>query len=193
MTAPCGANGRGGKPCQQPSGFGTSHAGIGRCKFHGGSTPTQETGAVRAAAGIALERMGLSVEKHPDQALLDLVYEAAGNVAFLREQAGEYGTNVYRMLTSTRPDGTVTELGESERAIVKLYGEWSDRLAKYAKAAIDAGIAKRYVEMAEAQAAAIVRIIHAVLNGLPLSAEQRETGIAIARRELLLIDGGKAA
>ena len=177
----------------QAAGHGTNHVGIGRCKYHGGNTPTQETGAARVAAAQALERMGLPVEKHPDQALLELVYEAAGNVAFLREQAGEYGTSVFQMLTATRKDGEVIELGESERAIVKLYGEWSDRLARYAKAAIDAGIAKRYVEMAEAQAAAIVRVITSVLDGLELTAAQRENGIAIARRELLLIDGGKAA
>lgn len=186
MTARCGAKGHSGKPCEQPAGFGTPHPGVGRCKFHLGSTPTLVVASQRVLAAQALERMGMPVETHPDQALLSLVYEAAGNVAFLREQAGAMGADV--TLLSSEMAGKHIIVREDVKAMVKLYGEWSDRLAKYAKAAIDAGIAKRYVELAESQAAAIVRVINAVLDGLALSAEQRDEGVAIARRELVLID-----
>lgn len=48
----CGAKTRSGKPCSQPAGFGTNHVGVGRCKFHGGSTPTQS----KAARAILLDR-----------------------------------------------------------------------------------------------------------------------------------------
>lgn len=34
--ATCGATNRNGLPCEKPAGFGTSHVGEGRCKFHGG-------------------------------------------------------------------------------------------------------------------------------------------------------------
>ena len=34
----CGAKTRAGTPCQQPAGWGTSHAGTGRCKLHGGAS-----------------------------------------------------------------------------------------------------------------------------------------------------------
>lgn len=33
----CGAKTKAGKPCTQPSGWGTSHPGTGRCKLHGGN------------------------------------------------------------------------------------------------------------------------------------------------------------
>ncbi|KIL36217.1 hypothetical protein SD71_09735 [Cohnella kolymensis] len=36
--AVCEAKGRGGKPCQRPAGWGTSHVGVGRCKLHGGAS-----------------------------------------------------------------------------------------------------------------------------------------------------------
>lgn len=35
----CGAKTRAGTACQRPAGWGTDHAGEGRCKLHGGATP----------------------------------------------------------------------------------------------------------------------------------------------------------
>ena len=32
--------------CQHEAGWGTDHSGVGRCKFHGGSTPDQEQGII---------------------------------------------------------------------------------------------------------------------------------------------------
>jgi hypothetical protein len=32
--------------CQHSAGWGTDHTGVGRCKFHGGSTPDQERGII---------------------------------------------------------------------------------------------------------------------------------------------------
>ena len=32
--------------CQHAAGWGTDHTGVGRCKFHGGSTPDQEKGII---------------------------------------------------------------------------------------------------------------------------------------------------
>ena len=44
----CGANKRQGEgTCRRPAGWGTAHVGVGRCKLHGGKTPTQEAGAHR--------------------------------------------------------------------------------------------------------------------------------------------------
>lgn len=37
----CGAKTRSGTPCQKPAGWGTNHAGIGKCKLHGGATPVK--------------------------------------------------------------------------------------------------------------------------------------------------------
>lgn len=35
----CDAKNRQGLPCKRPAGWGTNHAGIGKCKLHGGSSP----------------------------------------------------------------------------------------------------------------------------------------------------------
>lgn len=39
MAETCGAKNRAGNPCGRPKGWGTDHAGEGRCKLHGGSNP----------------------------------------------------------------------------------------------------------------------------------------------------------
>ena len=40
IAGQCGAKTRAGTPCAQPAGWGTDHVGWGRCKLHGGATPT---------------------------------------------------------------------------------------------------------------------------------------------------------
>jgi len=40
MTDTCDATNRNGDPCGLPAGWGTDHVGKGRCKLHGGASPT---------------------------------------------------------------------------------------------------------------------------------------------------------
>jgi hypothetical protein len=139
--------------------------------------------AATEGATKALARLGQPIATNPQQALLDLVSEAAGNVAFLREQAGGMGVNLTLNASevsaratdiSVEMDGETTEvhsrvvtIREDVRALVKLYGEWCDRLANYAKEAIKAGIAEREIALVEAQADLVARVIVRALEGLP--------------------------
>jgi hypothetical protein len=199
-------------------GMRTDHAGAGNCWLHGGRAPNGKVHAATEAAAQALARLGLPRAVAPQRALLETVWEAAGNVAFLREQAGALGfdltmciseitqqrSEVSRVMSdgtratqgssttsAAEPEttirGHVVTIREDVRAVVKLYGEWLDRLAKYAKAAVDAGIAEREVRLAEQQAEQIVRVIEAVLAGLAITPEQREQGRALASSELRLV------
>lgn len=146
-------------------------------------------------ARAALERFGMPIEIGPKEALLHLVKEAAGNVAWLgvkvqEMEAAETTTNIISTDSSTDlgiparrarsgligdvigaagSEGLLYAHTEEARAIVRLYGEWTDRLAKYAKAAIDAGIAERYVELAEDQGKSVVLVIGRVLAAMGLT------------------------
>lgn len=158
-----------------------------------------------------LAKFGMHVQVSPAQALLAMVHEAAGNVAYLggriddmieRQEIAEAerardiigqaemvaigNSSVYMGLTSPAggssaligpvlavdKDGREHQIGEDARAMMRLYGEWSDRLVKYSKAAIDAGVAKAQVELARRQAEMIVTLFKTVLVKLMLSDAQ---------------------
>lgn len=197
----CGANRKGGRgTCTQLAGMRTDHNGYGRCWLHGGAHKNGRKQAARlkeehdmAELAVTLVKMGLTIEVDPPTALLEAVWEAAGNVRFLRERCAELGVDVVGPVMALSREGIAVPIAEDARAVVKLYGEWNDRLVKYSKVAIDAGIAERQVRLAEAQGYAIRDLIEAVLDGLQLDDAQRRTGREIAARRLTLLAGGAAA
>lgn len=211
---------RKGKRCRQAAGYGTDHVGVGTCKHHGGSSPLARRSAAdkmaEARAERALAQFGFPVsEVDAETVLLDLVAEAAGNVRWLGEQVNALangtpnegtGQSMWRTLATGYSKGSAlfgprievdkfgTEhvVGEDERAMVKLYGQWSDRLAKYAKAALDAGIEKRRVEMAEQQGETIVIVINNVLINMGLTDEQVATARRLVAQEFRQLEAGEA-
>lgn len=52
-----------------------------------------------------------------------------------------------------------------------VYSEWTDRAAKYAKMALDAGMAERRVRLAEAEGELLAGVIQAILGDLSLNAK----------------------
>lgn len=51
----CGAQNRSGETCRQVAGMGTTHLGAGRCKYHGGATPTKHGVYSRMVAADEVE------------------------------------------------------------------------------------------------------------------------------------------
>ncbi|GEM_PF-7052880 len=80
--ARCGARTRSGGNCRLPAGHGTGHVGIGRCRLHGGSTPTHERAAERRQAEAAARRLGLDLDDiSPGEALAREIARSAALVA----------------------------------------------------------------------------------------------------------------
>ena len=176
-------------PCQHLKGWATDHPGYGHCKMHGGTTPNGKTHAANEAASKALASFGVPIRTEPQVALLELVWEAVGNVSFLRARCNELVEDgklnlIGNTYVVAQRDGITLPIGEEARGYVKLYGEWCDRLAKYSKAAIDAGIAKREIELAERSGDAICAVIDAVLDGLGLEPERIDAGRRLVAIEL---------
>jgi hypothetical protein len=165
----CGAKTKRGAICSKPAGWGTPYR-HGRCRLHGGASPTHVKAAQRREAERAVESLGLPREVEPHGALVEEVHRAAGHVAWLGEVVGQLDRNqLVHGITRTvqLPDGSRTV--EARAAIniwVKLYQEERDRLVRVAKTAIDAGVAERQVRLAEAQAQQLARVITAVLSDL---------------------------
>lgn len=205
--------GKKGDPCRRPAGWGTDHRGVGPCRIHLGSSPAHRVHGARVLADIQLRKelkafaVPLEGPLDPQQTLLAMVREAAGNVAYLGARVRELsekddharedtliaedlesddahvsgrGTKWSRLTGYTRgaglfgPDIVVDKegdehvVGEKERGMVKLYGEWVDRLAKFSKMALDAGIAKAQVELAKTQGQTIVVVVNRVLGQMGL-------------------------
>jgi hypothetical protein len=70
--------------CTQRAGWGTPHPGVGRCKLHLGSTPSHVAAGQRALAERAVQTYGAPREVTPIQAMVELLHDSAGHVAWLR-------------------------------------------------------------------------------------------------------------
>ena len=165
----CGANTKRGAICNKPAGWGTPYR-HGRCKLHGGASPTHVKAAQRREAELAVVTLGLARDVDPHEALLEELHRAAGHVAWLGEVVGELDKNqvVYGITrTVQHPDGTRTvEARAGINVWVKLYQDERDRLVRVAKAALDAGVAEQQVRLTEAQAQQLAALIRAILTDL---------------------------
>ncbi len=158
LTTPlCGARKKNGNLCRAFAGQGTQHLGIGRCKYHGGATPMHNRSAVMTEAKREMVTLGAPIDVEPHQALMGVLKVTAGHVAWL---AGE----VQRL--EDLEDGMA-------RGIVSLYSDERDRLARVAKACLDANIDEREVKLAEQQMEMIASLISAVVEDLGLTPKQR--------------------
>lgn len=92
----CGAKRKqGGEPCRKPAGWGTPHK-TGRCKLHGGNTPTHVEAAKVELARQECATLGIPVESDPGEALLGELAETMGNVAFYRQLVQQLPTHPER-------------------------------------------------------------------------------------------------
>lgn len=108
--------------------------------------------ALVANARVYGERLSIN----PYRALLEEVEWRAGHVAWLREELGRRG---YDGLT------TISILGDEVPSVwLRRYDEERRHLDRACKLAIDAGIAERYVQLAELQGQVLHRALRAGLD-----------------------------
>jgi len=147
------------------------------CHKHGGSAPqVREAGKRRLQmqrAARAAETLGLPKEVDPHEGLLEQVYVSAGICEWYAERVRELD-----------PDAVVWGKGEERGSVkgdrrsverteragvsvwVQLYAEERDRLVRFCKTAIAAGLGERQVRLAEQQARFLSRVIRDVVAGL---------------------------
>lgn len=175
----CDARKKNGERCRKFAGEGTSHPGIGACKYHGGSTRNHLVAAIRVEAARRSLLAGDPMRIDPSQAILDLVYAAAGHVAWLRGELDRHED-------ASDFDAKVT---------LTLYNDERDRLARVAKAALDSGAAERAVSLAEAYGESIATVLRGLVADLDpyLSAQARKALPTLLRRHLLALEGASEA
>lgn len=202
----CGARTRDGSPCDKSAGWGTGHVGHGRCRLHGGSSPNAEVaGQVWLAHREALV-MGIPLDVHPHEALLECIRIAAGEVSYASERIAELEeSEAVGHVTSrtTRPlklekgaedmDTMVDELRVDAPQLhvwIVVRQKAMDRLVTYSATALKAGIEERMVRLAEQEGEALVRVIRGVLT--ELGVQDRPEVPSIVRRQLTLVAGQAA-
>jgi len=178
--------------CLNKAGMGTTHPGVGNCKFHGGNTPSGNKSAARMYGRSLIDgqrqKFGgdlTQVNVSPEEALLEEVRRSVAMVRWLEERIG-----TWQYEASHDPDAKIphpklgglprlideTSRGASsftdEREWLMLYREERAHAAKVSKMAIDAGLQERMVKIAEDQGVVLATAIRQVLDALALSPEQ---------------------
>lgn len=177
--------------CTQPAGWGTPHPGTGRCKLHGGCSPSHVAAAVAAAVRERATTYGQPLDITPAAALLEEVRYAAGHVAWLRGKVAELEPEALTWGIAERSLKGATEFTGTditERAALNVWLEAYHRERRYlldvSKAALAAGVEERLVQLAEAQGLAVVAVLARVFDRLQLTGEQRSLAATVVPEEL---------
>ena len=160
----CGAAKRGGGTCTLTAGHGTTHLGIGRCKFHGGSTPNHERSAQRVQAERDVELFGARRDVHPAEALLELVQWTAGEVDYWRQEvrrldADDLTWGVTKVKEGGDDRGTTEEAKPAIEYVMLV--DASNRLERYSASALKAGADEAMVRIAESLGGQLAGVLQA--------------------------------
>lgn len=177
----CGAKKRHGGHCNMLAGWGTPHPGVGRCKFHGGSSPTH---VKSAATGELRTLLGVPIEINPLDALLMCIRIRAGEVVWL-------GAEIEKLTKEEWVEDTM--VGKQFHLYARERQHAMNDLARYSQMAISLGIAERAVKLAETYGELIANYTKGILDELwpHMTPEGREQAPQIVRRHLIALDGGR--
>lgn len=180
------------QPCKQTRGLVPVTEGQ-VCYAHGGATPAIQVAAERKSrredgqrkAAVLVEAY---IQEHPNaDPMLELIRMVLQTAAWERALA---------MLLYQEQDVIESVdygVGGSRREENIRYRQWkdaADRLVKFSKAAVDAGVETKQLEMLKEFASTFGGILMAVLGDLGLPAEQQQRGRELYARRLRLVAGG---
>jgi hypothetical protein len=186
--------------CTLPAGWGTDHVGVGRCKLHGGNTPSQVANARTEQARRAVATYGLPVAVDPGEALLAEVARTNGHVLWLvdviRRQDPDalvWGVTEETERGSGEFPGVDVKQGAAPSVWVELYLRERRHLLEVSKTVIALGLEARRVRLAEAQGALMAAMFRGALDDAALPAEMRAVVESAFARRLQGVLGGDLA
>ncbi len=176
----CGAKKKNGELCRAFAGQGTRHTGTGRCRWHGGNTPSHDKRAITIDLKRRMVTLGEPIEDVTAvSALLSELYASTGHVAWLRQRIADMGE---------------AELGTIEgHAIINLYSAERDRKARIADLCSKAGVDEAAVRIAEVQLNMLGTALARAADTAGLSAPMRQRLGAALREELAAVEANPQA
>lgn len=163
-----------GQPCTQRKGWGTTHPGIGRCKFHGGRSITHRIRAAKQQIANELRVLAMPTDVNPIQSLYDAVRVAAWREAGLRAM-------LQQRTSLAGPD----HLGDARPDVIwQMHDVALKRKAEIASMAVNAGLDARMVELAERESDVLFRCLEDFATAAGVSVDLREKGYAAVRARL---------
>jgi hypothetical protein len=159
--------------CTRPAGWGTPHPGIGRCKLHGGSTHSHVVAAGKVLAQREVTRLGQLRDVDPHTVLLEEVQRSAAAVALLSERVEQIGDSVT----------------DSDRGWMAWWERERRQSVVAAKAAIDAGVDVRRVELEQARVSMQASAVRAAMDAVGMGEEERVVFVR-AMMGQLRVEGG---
>lgn len=155
-----------GKPgkCKRPSGWGTEHVGHGRCKLHGGRSPSHNKSAQVAIAKQEAEKYAADnrIELGPAESLLAELARTHGWIAFFESQVGELKVNELAWGQTRRKIGG-EDRGATYEATASIWFKLLQEQRKHLLAVIDSctrsGVAEHMMRLAEDQGRMVAGVI----------------------------------
>jgi len=176
--ARCGARTRTGGICSNPAGSGTTHLGIGKCKWHGGNLVNHRKAALKQEAKF----MGAPKDINPLDAIIWCIRITAGEVEWLSMKIAEVDEEQWI---------EHTPLGKQMHVLQRTRADAQDRLVRYSKEAIALGLAERAIRLAEQFGATIGRLLQGVASDLELTPKQTKAWPNIVRKHLVLLESAQ--
>lgn len=199
----CGAKTRSGGACKQTAGARTNHTGEGRCWLHGGASPQAEVAGVVQLARREAVVMGQPLDLSPEEALLECIRIACGEVQYASERIAELSPDeAVGPVVTTRPlkeekgaESAYDRVEEHGAPAVHIWIEVRDRamdrVVNYTKVAIAAGLEERRVKVAEQQGELLAQAVRGILSDLGVADHPKAP--QIVRKHLTLIAGARDA
>lgn len=125
--------------------------------------------AAKEEATAALQQLpmfGQLVDITPQEALVFMVRRSAGMLSWLEAKVQTLGTE--EVFYENKAENQLAN------PWIALLNDERDRLVRYSKTAIDAGVAEREVQLAEQQGAMVAIVLRQVLDQLGLDEERRQ-------------------
>jgi hypothetical protein len=180
---PCGAVKDDGTTCQLQAGWGTNHVGYGQCKLHLGSTRNHVKAARREQLMAAAALYGMPRVVDPNEALLEVLYAAAGSWDFFISEVNDLDTP---WITQRVPGGFRIDEHPALTAADRAFKNYMKIVDVVAKVDID----KRQLQINEIQAIMMAKLVTQLLDApeLALTKEQRDMGRMVAGKQLRALE-----